>query len=122
MAMAAMARHMVLASALVLGSAACTGGSSAAAPSSVAPSTEDQLSCYGLGADGAREVRYLNHDDALSEFSSIFASDPQLLANVKPSALPTSYQVALASGADPDQMRTKYRAMLGVREVIIPPR
>jgi cell division protein FtsX len=75
-----------------------------------------------LSADGAREVRYLNHDDALSEFSSIFASDPQLLTNVKPSALPTSYQVALASGADPDQMRTKYRAMLGVREVIIPPR
>jgi cell division protein FtsX len=83
-----------------------------------------QIGAVATALRGNPEVvtnTYLDHEDAASEFSSLFGSSGLPGAGpVAPADLPTSYHVALKPGADRDGIRPRYKALPGVQEVIVP--
>ena len=75
-----------------------------------------------LRADGqVLSIRFMDQVEALSEFSSLFASDPSVTKNIKSGDLPPSYRVMLKAATNREAEQAKYKAMHGVQEVVVGP-
>jgi cell division protein FtsX len=78
---------------------------------------EELLAQLKLDRDLA-QVTYVDHQTAYDEFKRIFADQPALIASTRPSDLPESFRIRLASVASAPTVATRYRHALGVDTVI----
>ena len=60
---------------------------------------------------------FLDKDDAFAEFTQIFSKQPELIVNITPDQLPTSFVIDLASDARVRQIRGALNALSGIDEV-----
>jgi cell division protein FtsX len=69
---------------------------------------------------GVIDVDLFDHDDAFAEFRRLFAASPDLIENVRPEDLPSSFRVALESD-DPQPVTDALDGQAGVWRVVQAP-
>ncbi|MGH9188267.1 MAG: cell division protein FtsX [Acidimicrobiales bacterium] len=67
-----------------------------------------------------KEITYIDHDGAYEEFRRLFADSPDLIDNITPDILPTSYKVVPRDpdSAVVDSLVDQFEKSPGVREVV----
>jgi hypothetical protein len=63
-------------------------------------------------------TRFLNHNEAFTEFQRIFAEQPDIVAKTSPTDLPESFRVVAKDSADGDAISTRYSDLPGVDTVV----
>jgi cell division transport system permease protein len=64
------------------------------------------------------DFRFLNHQDAYEEFKRIFKDSPDLVKNVEPEALPTSFRVVPHDAEETAKLAARFDARSGVDTVV----
>jgi cell division transport system permease protein len=65
-----------------------------------------------------KSFRFLNHQDAFKEFKRIFHDSPDLVNNVTPDTLPTSFRIVPKNAKDTALIAAHFRARTGVWKVV----
>ena len=86
-----------------------------------APASEVDAVRAGLDADKAKLVkgyRFLNHNDAYSEFKKIFRDQPALIESTTPDVLPESFRVSPQRAEQTQVVADEYKNQPGVDTVV----
>jgi cell division transport system permease protein len=67
-----------------------------------------------------KSYRYLDHEDAFSEFQRIFRRNPDLVASIRPTDLPESFRVVPKKAELTDTVKDEFSTVQGVGEVTTP--
>src|SRR5689334_17055690 len=65
-----------------------------------------------------KHIQYLNHEEAYKEFKRIFRDSPDLIKNVGPKDLPTSYRIAPTDAKYTELIANEFRSRAGVGTVV----
>jgi cell division transport system permease protein len=78
---------------------------------------DDVRTALGESPD-VKNFRFLNHEDAYSEFKKIFRDQPALIESTSPEDLPTSFRVAPQTAEQTAEIANRFATFTGVDEVI----
>ena len=65
------------------------------------------------------ELRYVSPEAAYEEFTNLFESDPELIAELDPDSLPASFRVKVPPSSEPELIQIDLLLIQGVRDVTI---
>jgi cell division transport system permease protein len=65
-----------------------------------------------------KDFRFLTHEDAYEEFKRLFKDSPDLIKNVSPEDLPTSYRIEPERAEDTPDIKSRFERRSGVWRVV----